>query len=61
MKSLRGFKSKMARKYPLHHTFRCTEETQARLNYMLEMTGYTKSFLIRECIDFFFDSEYGKG
>ena len=51
----------MARKYPLHHTFRCTEETQARLNYMLEMTGYTKSFLIRECIDFFFDSEYGKG
>ena len=46
----------MARKYPLHHTFRCTEETQAKIDYLLDITNYNKSELIRDCIELYFDS-----
>ena len=46
----------MVRKYPMHHTFRCTEEIQAKLDYMLEITNYNKSFLIREALENYFDS-----
>ena len=45
----------MARKYPYHHTFRATPETQAKLDYLLEITKYNKSFLIREALENYFD------
>lgn len=51
----------MVRKYPHHHTFRATPEIQTKLEYLLESTQYNKSFLIRECIEFYFDSICGNG
>ena len=42
--------------FPYHHSFRCTKETQAMLEYLLEITNYNKSFLLRECIQCYFDS-----
>jgi len=46
----------MTREYPYNHSFRCNKETQAMLDYCLECTNYNKSFLIRECIELYFDS-----
>ena len=46
----------MTRKYPNHHTFRCDDETQDKLEYLLISTQYNKSFLIRECILQYFDN-----
>ena len=40
--------------FPYHHSFRCTKESQAMLEYLLESTEYTKSELMRECITAFF-------
>ena len=40
--------------FPYHHTFRCTEESQVMLEYLLESTQYTKSELMRECITAFY-------
>jgi len=42
------------RHFPYHHTFRCTEESQAMLEYLLESTQYTKSELMRECITHYY-------
>ena len=46
---------KKQRKCPLHHTFRCSEETQAMLKYLMEQTLYSKSELIRECITAYYN------
>lgn len=54
-------KRKRVKKYPYHHTFRCTEDTQAMLKYLMESTLYSKSELIRECIKYYFDSPYNQG
>lgn len=45
---------KKQRKCPLH-TFRCTEETQTMLEYLVEQTLYSKSELIRECITAYYN------
>ena len=49
------------KKYPFHHSFRCTEETQVMLEYLLASTLYSKSELMRECIKYYFDSPYNQG
>ena len=36
---------KKQRKCPLHHTFRCSEDTQAMLESLMEQTLYSKSEL----------------
>ena len=49
-------KKKRIKKYPYHHTFRAEEETQAMIDYLMELTNYNKSFLLRECVKCYFDS-----
>jgi len=46
---------KKQRKCPLYHTFRCSEETQAMLESLMEQTLYSKSELIRECITAYYN------
>lgn len=40
----------MVRKYTRIHTFRCDNETQMIIDYLLNSTDLSKSELIRECI-----------
>ena len=54
-------KRKRVKNYPYHHTFRCTEDTQAMLEYLMGQTLYNKSELIRECIKYYFDSPHNQG